>query len=470
MAAQFASTKARARGRSLKLKLSDLWQHQKETYKRARPLKSFLDASDPGTGKTLSALYLYNQRRIKKQGKCALILAPRTLLQSAWGVEIQRYFPHLKYSVAYAKNRKEAFQENVDIYITNLDAVKWLADQNRAFFEKFDTLIIDELSAYKHRTSQRSRAISKIKSRFEFKHGLTGTPTSNSVTDMWHQIFILDNGQRLGANFYAFRNVVCAPDPTDTSGFTKWLDKPGAEEAVINLIDDMSIRHDFDECMDIPPNFVHTVPFRLDNSHWKKYLRLEDDAVLELQQDRVTAVHAAALRTKLLQVASGAVYTEKGYKVIDNSRNELILDLVCERQHSIVFFNWNHQKKQLIAEAKKRGIEYEFIDGTVTSDKRRDEIVEEYQAGHFQTLFLHPKTGAHGLTLTKGTATIWSSPIYEPDILKQGLHRIYRGGQTMKTETILVCALGTVEERVYEILQRKQRRMVTLLDLMQRSV
>jgi len=100
------------------------------------------------------------------------------------------------------------------------------------------------------------------------------------------------------------------------------------------------------------------------------------------------------------------------------------------------------------------------------SDKRRETIIKAYQAGFFQTLFLHPQTGAHGLTLTKGTATIWSSPIYQADFLKQGFHRIVRGGQTLKTETLLIEAVGTVEHAVYDRLNQKTKRMVNLLEML----
>ncbi len=130
----------------------------------------------------------------------------------------------------------------------------------------------------------------------------------------------------------------------------------------------------------------------------------------------------------------------------------------------MVFFNWRHQKDQLVKHAEKRGITHAVIEGGM-KDEVRDMIVQRFQGGHLQTVFLHPQTGAHGLTLTRGTRTIWSSPIYMADFLKQGNHRIYRGGQTQKTETILVEAEGTVEQLVYERLGEKTTRMVNLLEI-----
>jgi SNF2 family DNA or RNA helicase len=459
---------ARSRARTQNRKRLKFWQHQRKTLELYKRSPIVFDTSDPGTGKTLSALAAWEERRAKGGGK-ALVLAPKTLLESAWDEELRKFFPHVKSSVAYAANREKAFKANADIYITNLDAVKWLVKQPKAFYKDFDTIMIDESTAFKHRTSQRSKAVDKIVKHFHYRVCMTGTPNSNSITDVHNQIYLLDNGERLGASFYGFRNAVCIPEQVGPRPeHVKWVDRPEAEGIVAENISDITVRHRFDQCMDIPPNFQHTVPFTLSPRNRKIYDQLESDTFVQLSDGEVSAIHAAALRTKLLQIASGAVYTSEGsWSVIDKTRYELVLDLVCAREHSLVFFNWKHQKEELASLADKLGVKHEIIDGTV-SDKHRKEIVADYQEGKFQTLFLHPRTGAHGLTLTRGTATIWASPIYEPDFLKQGIHRVYRGGQKKKTETLLVCARNTVEQKVYEILGTKNSRMVTLLSLLQK--
>jgi len=444
----------------------ELWDHQKTTLELMQREEKTFDASDPGTGKTYVALKAFNDRRLAGS-KSMLVLAPKSLLQPAWGNDISKFFPELTYSISNASNRSDAFEVDADIYITNIDATKWLAKQPPTFFDIFDTLCIDEMSYYKHRTSARSKAANKIKKFFTYRHGMTGTPHSNSVTDIWHQFFILDDGDRLGTNFFAFRNSVCTPKQVGPSPrMVKWKDKEGAEEAIASLIGDITSRNLFENCMDIPPNHTYTVPYTLSRSNLRQYNELLHNAILQLESSSVTAVNEAVLRNKLLQVAAGVVYADGESTILDTGRAELVIDLVEKRKHSVVFFNWTHQKEQLAAEAHKRGVTYEIIDGSVPN-KRRAEIVEAYQAGFFQTLFLHPKTGAHGLTLTKGTTTIWVSPIYEPDLLKQGMHRIYRGGQTEVTETILIEAKNTVEQKVYAILDRKQTSMVNLLGLLQ---
>ena len=450
-----------------------LWPHQQRTFEAAIAADLLYDTSDPGTGKTRAHLAAFDHHRSNNGGK-ALVVCPKSLMQSAWGHDIRKFFPHLTYSCAYAENREDAFKINADVYIINTDGVKALQDKKpRWFADTFGanaTLIIDEATAFKHRTSQRSKALVKVSKHFHYRRGLTGTPYSNSVTEMWNQIRILDGGQHLGSSFAAFQQQVCRPEQVGPSvQHIKWVDIPGINDVVAYMIRDISIRHDFQDVMEIPENYARHIGFTLSRRCQKAYDEMANFMILELDNEEVTAVHAASLRTKLLQIASGAVYDGTGgYKIIDDQRYELVLDLVEERKHSVVFFNWSHQKELLSQHAKSRGIEHEMVDGTVPV-KRRTEIVESYQRGDLQTLLLHPQTGAHGLTLTRGTATIWASPIYQPDFLKQGLHRVYRGSQTQKTENITVEAYNTVERLVYERLGDKQERMTDMLDLLKET-
>jgi SNF2 family DNA or RNA helicase len=453
-----------------KKKSKPLWLHQRKTIKSLNQLDRAIDTSDPGTGKSRAHLVWFDRHHKKNPG-CLLIIGPKSLLQPAWGEDLKEFFPHLTFSIAYAENRKKAFEQEADVYMTNTDAVKWLAKQSKKFFKKFSVLIIDELQYFKHRTSDRSKALKAIKHHFKYRRGLGATPTANTICDLWHQMLILDDGKRLGQSFSRFRSAVCVPEQIGPRPeHLQWKDKKGAEEAVTGLIKDMSIRHQFEECMDIPKNYMRYIKYILSPRHLTQYLILEANSVLHLEDQTITAINAAVLRNKLLQLASGAVYsTDSIYKVVDMGRYELIIDLVEARQHSIVFFNWIHQKEQLVKLAEKRGINFCVIDGSVRSIKRRNELIDAYQKGFFQTAFLHPRTGAHGLTLTKGTSTIWCSPIYEADFLKQGRYRIYRGGQKYKTETIMIEAQGTVEKIVFQRLNSKTARMATFLDILKEN-
>jgi SNF2 family DNA or RNA helicase len=447
-----------------------LFQHQRVSVDFMMSRDRVLDASDPGTGKTRVQIELFRMRRLRGGGK-ALVIAPKSLLRSAWQDDFMKFAPDMHTVVCPAEKREQMFAQDADVYITNTDATKWLAKQPPKFFAQFDTLIIDELSAFKHHTSQRSKALNKIKRHFPKRYGLTGTPNSNSITDIWHQVFVLDDGQRLGRSFYQFRSSVCEPKQVGPQpNMLQWEDKPGAEQAVGNLLSDMVVRHKFEECIDIPANHTYSVPYHMSPKQAKAYQQMERDAITMLTDGKViTTVNAAGVMTKLLQIASGASYFEgledDGYASIDNGRYELVADLVEQRDHSVVFFNWSHQRDELVKEFQKRGITYAVIDGN-TTDKGRKEAVDLFQSGFYRVLLAHPQSAAHGLTLTKGTATIWASPTYNLEHFLQGNRRIYRAGQTQKTETIVVLAPGTVEDKVYAKLQEKDARQGNMLELL----
>jgi len=456
------------------------FEHQKKSIEFIRQNELVFDASDPGTGKTRVAIESFAERRMRG-GRAALVLAPKSLLKAAWEADFRKFAPHIKCSVCPAERREESFARDADVYITNHDAAVWLAKRPKQFFANFDTLIIDEVGAFKHGTSQRSKAVNKIKINFKHRLVMNGTVSPNSVTDVWNQMFILDDGKRLGASFFGFRSAVCTPKQVGPSAqMIKWTDKPGSAEAVSKLMEDVTIRHKFEDCIDIPANHEYCVPYSLTPGQLKTYeeMELAQIAMIHTTSDLVaermgasstqpvkvvSAVNAAVVAQKLLQIASGAVYeSQDNYHLVDTARYEMVLDLAEQRQHTVVFFLWKHQKDFLVAEAKKRGLTHCLIDGTV-NDKDRNEAVDFFQKGFYRICFAHPQSAAHGLTLTRGTATIWASPTYNLEHYQQGLKRIYRAGQTSKTETIVIVAQNTIEERVWEALQNKKVRMDDLL-------
>lgn len=440
-----------------------LFEHQKESIQVILNNPRVFDASDPGTGKTRVAIEAFVNRRMHG-GKKALVLAPKSLLRAAWQQDFKKFAPRIKVNCAYAHNREDAFWSDADVYVTNHDATKWLARQNKAFFADFDTLIVDEIGAFKHSTSQRSKALVKIKDHFQYRLAMNGTPAPNTITDIWHQMFIIDDGQRLGNSFFRFRQAVCSPVQVGPSAqMIKWVDKEGAGDAVSKLMEDITIRHKFENCLSIPANFEYSVPYELSIPQKIVYQAMEADSVSMLRNTMITAVNAAAVTTKLLQIASGAVYDENGdAQLVDTGRYETVLDLAEQRKHCVIFFLWKHQREELIKEATKRNLTYCLIDGTV-SDTERNNAVNLFQQGMYRICFAHPQSAAHGLTLTKGTATIWASPTYNLEHYQQGFRRIYRAGQTQKTETIVIVAENTIEERVYEALKNKKLKMDELL-------
>lgn len=438
--------------------------HQDTSIEFFRGKPATFDASDPGTGKTFVIINIIAPRKLHDH-RATLVLAPKSLLEAAWVADIRKFAPQLRTSVAYAANREAAFAKDADVYITNHDAAKWLVQQPAKFFKRFHTLVIDESNAFKHHTAQRSKAAAKIAKHFDFVHLMNGTPNTNSITDVWHQYFICDGGRRLGKSFYQFRSSVCKPVQVGPQAqHIAWEDIPGAEQAVAELVADITLRHKLEECIDLPENHMYTRTFELTDAHRKKYEEMRKTHMIEYEEAPVTAINAAAVATKLAQIASGAVYQDVGvYHRVASERYDLIMDLLEPREHSLCFFLWKHQGEELTQAAEKRGYSYAVLDGE-TSGKERENIVRQFQAGIYKVLFAHPQSAAHGLTLTRAKTTIWASPTFNLEHFAQGNRRIYRAGQTARTETIVVIAKDTIDEKVYRQLETKKVRMDALLE------
>ena len=450
------------------------YEHQQATMDLLRAQDRVLDLSDPGTGKTRPALGAYIERLEKSGGRC-LVLAPKSILQPAWGDDIDKFFPGVKYDVAYASNRKKLLlSSTADIIITNHDAVRALIGKKALvppkFWKDFDSIIVDESTAFKHHTTQRSKSLYQIAKLMEYRELLTGTVNPRSILDVWHQAKLIDDGDRLGTSYWKFRSAVCEPKQVGPKPeHVQWVDKEGAEYAVFDMLEDITIRHKFEDCTDIPPNFVTEYRIDLDTKLRKQYNDMMSIAATMLADGKfLMATNAATVHQKLMQMASGAVYTEEGkFSVLDDQRSELVMDLIEERESCVVAFNWRHQRHGLEEAAKKRKINYAVIDGTV-NDAARREAVKRFQSGEIRALFAHPQSAGHGLTLTKGTTTIWTSPTYNAEHYKQFNHRIYRSGQTKRTETIHIAARDTIDEKVYSRLGEKLTSMQLLLELLEK--
>lgn len=427
------------------------------------------DASDPGTGKTRVHLEVFSARHKRDNTLRALVLAPKSILRAAWERDAFQYTPHLRVSVATALDREKAFAREADVYVTNTDAVKWLATKPASFFKKFDTLIVDEATAFKHHTSQRSRALNKIKKYFKHRYALSGTPNSNSICDLWNQYNFLDNGQRLGKSFFQFRNSTCTPVQIGPQpNMVEWRDKPNIEAIVGQIVADITIRHKLEDCLDLPELVITPMIYQMTLKQFRAYEQMRKQAVAVLNGDTVlSAVNAASVNTKILQIASGAVYTEEGeYTVIDTERYEMALELIEGRKHTIVFYSWDHQLDQMEKLLKNAGISYAVINGSV-SDKLRNQITQEFQAGFYRVILAHPKSAAHGFTWTRATTTLWLNPVYDLEWWTQGNRRFYRAGQTLPTEVIVLIAENTIEEQVFARLMGKGDRMASMLEFLQ---
>lgn len=437
-----------------------------------------IDNSDPGTGKTRVQLELLLDRL--DEGK-ALVVAPKKILKVGWGHDIEKFTPHLRYAIALAGNREKAFDLDADVFIINTDGVTWIAHhmfgnkrkgikpKNPRLLDKFSTLIVDEITAFKHHTSARSKALAKIKDYFKYRYGLTGTPNSNHITDVWHQVFVVDDGKRLGKSFYAFRSTTCVPKQVGPDPrMQKWEPIEGIESAVAQLISDITIRHKFEDCQDIPENFITEVDFDPSDKLLKAFEKMRKTAELAISVDQhISAVNAAALMNKLMQISAGVAYDEsRSSAILDTERYEILMDLLAQRDQCLIFFNWHHQRDLIEKYLKQKKYTYGVIDGIVTS-KESDKVVQRFQAGLIKHILAHPMAAAHGLTLTRGTSTIWTSPTFNLEHYIQGNRRIYRAGQTKRTETVMLLANKTMDHAVYDKLKNKNKRQLNLLSLLE---
>ena len=432
--------------------------HQRETIDFLHQTPRAFIASTMGTGKTYSIIADIEKRIQANPKEKVLVIAPKSLVHSVWQNDINKFAPHLTCTIALApeKKRRASFEKRVNIYITNTDATTWMAKNlPPSYFKDFSTIILDESTSFKH-LSARTKALHKLRKHFPIRRCLSGTPTAGPLTDLYYQYFFLDDGKMLGLRFNDYKyQVQYAIQTGPQPNMVKWVNKPGKEEVVAYILKDITIRHVLEDVVDMPARISYSMGFKPNATTLRAYKALKATARAQLKTGNINAVNAAALTTKLLQTLSGAVYDEEGKPhLVDPQRYELIMDLVDQTDHSVVFYNWTSQRLHLMELATKNKVNATFIDGTV-NDKERHQRVNDYQAGKYKTIFLQVKAAAHGLTLTRATTTIWSCPTYLADYYIQANARIYRIGQKKRTTVINVEAEGTLEKRVYENLNGK---------------
>lgn len=460
------------------------FKHQKfsaDVYKKALEKgHGIINTSDCGTGKTGGVILFL--AKLKDEGKLppVLVLGPLSILEPAWAGDIKTFAPGLTYSIAYAKNRKKAFEEEADIYITNHDAIKFLEDsKNKDILRKFKggIIIADEFTAFKNPTAKRTKAMMYVTSLMRMCIPLSGTPRPKSVLDMFVPAWLCDRGERLGKKFYAFRARMCISEQVGRDpNAVKWLEKEGANTEVSSLLEDISLRFAARDCLDLPPNRKRYMEVTLPARALAAYREMEKNSLMENERgELVSAINAAARNTKLLQLCTGAAYDAAGNVIsFHKERYQLVFDLVREVDHSIVAFNWRHERDAIIEiveawnkrAAAEEKISYAYIDGTVTNPDVRAGLVKEFQAGRLHLLLCHPQSAGHGLTLTRGVRTIWCSATNNAEHFIQLNHRIDRAGQTRETETIMIAAKETKELTVYRnLIDGKIKRQSDMLDV-----
>jgi SNF2 family DNA or RNA helicase len=421
--------------------------------------------SDPGTGKTASiawaADYLMNIGVIKR----CLIICPLSIMSTAWQADLFRVLMHRTVDVAYGDRRKRAkiIQGDAEFVIINFDGVEVVQEELKA--AGFGLVVIDEANAIKTATTKRWKSINSVLSPETWLWMATGTPASQAPTDAYGLARML-NPSSVSPHFYGFRDTVMRK----VTQF-KWAPKPLSKQIVFDLLQP-AIRFAKDDCLDLPELLFTTREAPLTPQQAQYYKVLKDKFLMSAGGETVTSVNAATNINKLLQVSSGAVYTDDG-NVIEfdiTARYNILKEAIDESTHKVlVFIPFKHAITVLSEKLKKDGYVAEVIDGGVPVNKRTD-IFNRFQNDQgTQILLIQPAAASHGVTLHAANTVIWWGPVTSNEIYHQANARVHRQGQ--KNPCLVTRLVGsTVERKLYDALDGKSNDMSNLLDLYKEEI
>ena len=413
-------------------------------------------------GKTVSALtaigeLLFDRFEVSK----VLVIAPLRVAQSTWSGEIEKWdhIKHLRLAkiLGSEKQRISALNQKADLWIVNRENVEWLVNYYGRKWP-FDMVIIDELSSFKNPRSKRFRALRKVRPLFKRIVGLTGTPAPNGLIDLWSQIYLLDQGERLGKTLTGYRNRYFDPGRRNQNIVFEWNPKPFAEERIYEKISDICISMKSEDWLNLPDRINNVIEVELSEKARRQYTRLEKDLILPLLGSDVTAANAAVLTNKLLQMANGAVYDEFGEaKEIHTAKLDALEEVVeaANGKPVLVVYSYKHDLDRIKNRLKK--YKPRILDS--------DQDIRDWNAGKIQALLLHPASGGHGLNLQAGgNVLVWFGLTWGLEYYQQTIARLYRQGQTERVIVHHIVAKGTMDEQVLKALTGKA---ATQEDLMQ---
>lgn len=428
------------------------FKHQKETAVFLINNKHAYNFSDLGTGKTMAALWacdlLFCNQKIRK----VLIVSPLSTLQSVWGKEIFENLPHRKYRIAHGTRdqRISAIRGDTDFVVINHDGVVIVEEE--IIKQKFDIVIIDELTAFKKHTNNRTKSMIRITKSCRAVWGMTGEPTPNSPTEAFGQAKVVNpHNKFLPAYYTAFRMMV----EMQVGPFT-WVPTKDASKIVHHVLQP-SIRFERDKCIDIPPCQYQDIVVEFTDEQKVAYKKMKDDLMLEYQNGLITASNAAVKFSKLLQIAAGSVKDDAGNIMrFDSTSRDAELWQIFEdtkKTKLIVFCAFRASIFHLVDFFTKKGVKVGSIYGDVDHSKRA-QLINDFQTGDLQVLVIQPQSSAHGITLTAANVIVWYSLIASGEIYQQANGRITRAGQTRKQ--LIIHLIGCkAEQRLLDILAKK---------------
>ena len=413
-----------------------------------------------GLGKTVATLTAIEQLLYDQFESCkVLVIAPLRVAQTTWPAEARKWdhLNHLRISLVLgtAKQRQAALQAGADIYIINRENVDWLVNEYGRDWP-FDMVVIDELSSFKSSKARRFRALRKVRPMISRIVGLTGTPAPNGLIDLWPQVYLLDQGERLGKTVTGYRDRYFEPGRRNRTVIFTWDPKPGAEAAIYKKLEDLCVSMSAEDWLDMPEKIDVEVKVQLPEPARQAYLQLERDLILPFIDGDVTADTRAILSNKLLQLANGAVYDEDR-KVwgLHEVKLDALEDLVeaANGQPVLVFYAYKHDLDRIQKRLPS------------ARELQTEKDIEDWNTGKAPIMLAHPASAGHGLNLQDGGhIIIWFGLTWSLELYQQANARLHRQGQQQGVIVHHLIAEGTIDEDVMKALAGKDSTQAALME------
>ena len=412
-----------------------------------------------GLGKTVTTLtaikdLMHDDFSVKK----VLIVAPLRVTQSTWPNEIEKW-DHLKdltYSIVLGtpKQRKEALWKKADLYLINRENLDWLITKSGFDFD-FDMVVIDELSSFKNYKAKRFTSLMQVRHKVDRIVGLTGTPSSNGLMDLFAEFKVLDMGERLEYYISRYRDKYFLPDKRNGLQIYSWKPRENAEQEIYDKISDITISMKSVDFLDMPELVINEVPVSLGEAEKHKYDKFKADLILQLKDADIDAANAAVLSNKLLQMANGAIYDEFNISHhIHDQKLDTLEDLIegANGKPILIAYWFQHDLERIKERFKVRQIK------TATD-------IEEWNKGNIPIAVIHPASAGHGLNLQAGGSTlVWFGLTWSLELYQQTNARLWRQGQNETVVIHHIIAKDTIDEDVMLALKLKDKTQASLID------
>ena len=439
------------------------YQRYATEYIETHPVAAvFLDMGLGKTSITLTALnnLLFDSFEVRR----ILVIAPLRVARNTWGAEIEKWdhLNSLHYSVAVGTEteRLSALRKPADIYLINRENVQWLISESGIPFD-FDMVVIDELSSFKNHQTKRFKALMKVRPKVKRIVGLTGTPSSNGLMDLWAEFRLIDMGERLGRFIGQYRTSYFRPDKQNGQVVFSYKPLPGAEKQIYSKISDITISMKSTDHLRMPELINSRYTVYLSERENSRYADLKEELVLQLPDGEVTAANAASLSGKLSQMANGAVYTDAGETVPVHERKLDALEDIIEAANGkpvLVAYWFRHDLERISERLQKLKIPYARLD--------TDGSIRKWNAGEIPVALIHPASAGHGLNLQSGGNTlVWFGLTWSLELYQQTVARLWRQGQESETVVVQhIITKGTIDERIMKALSEKDTTQAALID------